>query len=347
MADAAAGLEDVKGEPRGSQITNKNSQHAPKSQELAIGDPKACINFNTSASPTEGKRNAHVEKHEDPRAETEVLEGVDGPDDKSSSRRKKNHDRSRDRSKSRSRSRRRRRRKDRDRRGRKERRRRRRRYSDSSSSDDGNKRSRRGFSNVPSVLPTYKTMTVPLPKTPSIAHGFAVTEFPWIMDPKDAAVARGLKGMNMLDGKTDEEKRATLEVAKGTPEFMQLIENKIEDPSVMKSPTLSSINMQSSRNVCLSFLAGACKFGSFCRQTHPANQDEIIRWKAFFAKYPCKWGMNCRTRNRCLYTHPDQAMMVLAQRQSQLQAQQQSQLQDQQQRFTVQHTEIGPVKFFK
>eukprot|EP00954_Amorphochlora_amoebiformis_P005191 408333-Amorphochlora_amoeboformis.AAC.1 len=236
MADAAAGLEDVKGEPRGSQITNKNSQHAPKSQELAIGDPKACINFNTSASPTEGKRNAHVEKHEDPRAETEVLEGVDGPDDKSSSRRKRNHDRSRDRSKSRSRSRRRRRRKDRDRRGRKERRRRRRRYSDSSSSDDGHKRSRRGFSNVPSVLPTYKTMTVPLvspemskaqvvlstslckqPKTPSIAHGFAVTEFPWITDPKDAAqtqVARGLKGMNMLDGKTDEEKRATLEVAK-------------------------------------------------------------------------------------------------------------------------------------
>jgi len=39
----------------------------------------------------------------------------------------------------------------------------------------------------------------------------------------------------MLDGKTDEQKRETVEVAKQTPEFMQLIEMQAKDKSIKLS----------------------------------------------------------------------------------------------------------------
>lgn len=163
----------------------------------------------------------------------------------------------------------------------------------------------------------------------------------WLTNPADLPMYKGLLQMDMLkDCKTDEEKQAILNVAKATPEFMQLIEMQSKDESIKLNTTSQShINMQASKNICLSYLAGACKFGHSCRQNHPENPEEIGKWRLFFARHPCKWGMNCRMRDRCLYTHPDQAMAALAQQQAKVQAMEQAQ-------YTVQNTEVGPVKFF-
>jgi len=169
----------------------------------------------------------------------------------------------------------------------------------------------------------------------------AVAECPtWMTNPADAAIGKALEEMKMLEGKTDEEKRATVEVVKTTPHLLELIDPGAASLTLQGSSSSSSITLNASKNVCLSFLAGACKFGLACRQHHPTNPDEIVKWKTFFAKHPCKWGMNCRMRDRCLYTHPDQAMLALAQQQATLQALEK-------QHFTVQHTEVGPVKFLK
>lgn len=119
----------------------------------------------------------------------------------------------------------------------------------------------------------------------------------------------------MLTGKSDEEKQAIVEIAKGVPEFMQLLDIQRRESVKANMLTLSSgliPMLNTSKNICLSYLAGACKFGvacrstvfpectyslhfsssSNCRQSHPQNPEEVAKWKAFFAKHPCKWGSN-------------------------------------------------------
>jgi len=212
--------------------------------------------------------------------------------------------------------------------------------SSSSSSDKrGNCDRKSAFTNVPKTAakPTPAIDKTPLPSQRLLGYPS------WLRNPGDLAIAKGLEENHMLEGKTDEEKRATVEIAKGVPEFLTLIDTQRNQALQANSMALASgivPSISASKHICLSYLAGACKFGSACRQTHPQDREEIVKWKAFFAKHPCKWGMQCRMRDRCLYTHPDQAMMAMAQQQAHLQVLEQQQ-------FMVQKTEVGLVRFPK
>eukprot|EP00924_Labyrinthula_sp_SR-Ha-C_P015748 augustus_masked-scaffold_4-processed-gene-8.53-mRNA-1 protein AED:0.96 eAED:1.00 QI:0/-1/0/1/-1/1/1/0/265 len=60
----------------------------------------------------------------------------------------------------------------------------------------------------------------------------------------------------------------------------------------------------STNNVCMAYIAGHCDFGKNCFNQHP-DKDTVAKLKLNLKTKPCMYGVNCQTKESCLYSHPE------------------------------------------
>merc|ERR1712224_1101206 len=55
--------------------------------------------------------------------------------------------------------------------------------------------------------------------------------------------------------------------------------------------------------ICTEYLGGYCSQGHLCEWRHPESFDEMIKWKKFFLRVPCEFGVTCPNQARCVHLH--------------------------------------------